>query len=180
MFWNKQTAICFLHLPGWCFCQHTSVSFLEYIKSSYIAKSHALILPPTDINECELGVDTCHESATYSDVVGDAGSFSCTCNPGYTGNDTSCVGELRTVKSFSHWWYSCLGIMHRLWYYTITESTLSFAFFLLLSMISWSVNSGLPLLQGKRKEYGTIDTIPYNDSTCIGSTTNFYKQYLTL
>ena len=53
-----------------------------------------MALPPTDINECELGVDTCHESATCSDVIGGAESFSCSCNPGYTGDGTSCVGEL--------------------------------------------------------------------------------------
>ena len=47
----------------------------------------------TDVNECELGVDTCHENATCFDVVGGEGSFNCTCNTGYTGNGSSCTGE---------------------------------------------------------------------------------------
>ena len=44
-------------------------------------------------------MDICHENATCSDVVGGEGSFSCNCNPGYTGNGTTCVGE-ETVEHF--------------------------------------------------------------------------------
>ena len=46
-----------------------------------------------DVNECALGEDNCHESATCSDVVGGEDSFTCTCNTGYTGDGVSCVGE---------------------------------------------------------------------------------------
>ena len=52
----------------------------------------------TDINECELGVDTCHESATCSDVE-DVSVV--TVSLGYTGNGTICVlGELTVVTAF--------------------------------------------------------------------------------
>ena len=43
-----------------------------------------------DVNECERGTHNCHESATCTDVVG---GFNCTCNTGYTGNGTLCMGE---------------------------------------------------------------------------------------
>ena len=60
----------------------------------------------TDINECELGVSTCHESATCSDVVGGAGSFSCNCVPGYIGNGTTCTGELTVYFYNISCWYT--------------------------------------------------------------------------
>ena len=43
-----------------------------------------------DVNECGRGTHNCHENATCTDVVG---GFNCTCNTGYTGNWTLCVGE---------------------------------------------------------------------------------------
>ena len=47
----------------------------------------------TDVNECLLGEAMCHNNATCSDVVGGENSYNCTCNPGFTGDGTSCVGE---------------------------------------------------------------------------------------
>ena len=43
----------------------------------------------SDINEC-VGMNECDSNATCTDV---AGSFTCTCNQGYTGNGTTCTGE---------------------------------------------------------------------------------------
>ena len=51
----------------------------------------------TDINECLLGEAMCHENATCSDVVGGENSYNCTCNPGFTGDGFSCVGELHPL-----------------------------------------------------------------------------------
>ena len=42
-----------------------------------------------DINECTLGTDNCDGQATCVNTIG---SFSCGCNPGYTGNGVTCVG----------------------------------------------------------------------------------------
>ena len=47
----------------------------------------------TDVNECLLGEAMCHNNAACSDVVGGENSYNCTCNPGFTGDGTSCVGE---------------------------------------------------------------------------------------
>ena len=41
----------------------------------------------------------CHENAACSDVVGGENSYNCTCNPGFTGDGTSCVGESHLVTS---------------------------------------------------------------------------------
>ncbi|XP_078486514.1 uncharacterized protein LOC144744982 [Ciona intestinalis] len=41
-----------------------------------------------DINECMVGSNTCHASATCTNTLG---SFTCACNTGYTGNGTTCL-----------------------------------------------------------------------------------------
>ena len=43
-----------------------------------------------DIDECELGFDDCNENATCTDTVG---SFSCTCNLGYSGDGLNCTSK---------------------------------------------------------------------------------------
>ena len=45
----------------------------------------------SDVNECADGVHTCHSHASCQDTEG---SFRCTCNYGFTGNGTTCVGKL--------------------------------------------------------------------------------------
>ena len=50
----------------------------------------SLLLLCIDIDECELGFDDCNENATCTDTVG---SFSCTCNPGYSGNGLNCTSK---------------------------------------------------------------------------------------
>ena len=52
-----------------------------------------MILQSLDINECtEVGMNDCDSNATCTDIVG---SFTCTCNQGYTGNGTTCTSEYR-------------------------------------------------------------------------------------
>ena len=45
----------------------------------------------TDIDECTMGTDNCAPEATCTNTEG---SFSCTCNQGYTGNGTVCTGKV--------------------------------------------------------------------------------------
>ena len=47
----------------------------------------------SDMNECELDQDHCHSNATCHNVVG---SFMCTCNDGFEGNGTYCIGKKQT------------------------------------------------------------------------------------
>ena len=44
-----------------------------------------------DIDECSSDVDDCHNDANCTNT---AGSFTCLCREGYTGNGTSCSGML--------------------------------------------------------------------------------------
>ena len=43
----------------------------------------------TDIDECNDGIDNCHSFANCSNEIG---SFSCTCNDGFTGDGLTCSG----------------------------------------------------------------------------------------
>ena len=43
----------------------------------------------SDIDECADGIDNCHHNAKCEN---NDGSFTCTCNSGYTGNGTYCKG----------------------------------------------------------------------------------------
>ena len=45
-------------------------------------------LPPADINEC-VTESPCHASASCTNTLG---SFTCACNPGYSGDGTTCHG----------------------------------------------------------------------------------------
>ena len=51
-----------------------------------------------DIDECETGTDNCHESAQCTNTEG---SFTCSCNPGYTGDGTECSVALTVVPEFA-------------------------------------------------------------------------------
>ena len=49
-----------------------------------------------DVNECARGTDRCHPHATCHNTQG---SYTCSCNAGYTGNGYSCTGKCRYVLS---------------------------------------------------------------------------------
>ncbi len=44
----------------------------------------------TDANECSAGTDNCDANAECANTYG---SFTCTCNQGYSGNGILCIGE---------------------------------------------------------------------------------------
>ena len=50
-----------------------------------------LCLLTADINECVEGIHDCNQNATCNNTEG---SFTCSCNTGYTGNGSSCMGKL--------------------------------------------------------------------------------------
>ena len=50
-----------------------------------------------DIDECVIGTDNCDGNAT---CINNAGSFDCSCNTGYAGNGTSCIG-MTSDKTFN-------------------------------------------------------------------------------
>ena len=47
-----------------------------------------------DIDECSLNGHDCHANATCSDIDG---SYTCSCNVGYSGNGTFCTGKLNLI-----------------------------------------------------------------------------------
>ena len=46
----------------------------------------------TDIDECDLKIDNCHENATCNDTTG---SFECTCDVGFEGDGVNCTSKAR-------------------------------------------------------------------------------------
>ena len=46
----------------------------------------------TDFDECEIDdLNNCHENAQCTDTVG---SYTCSCNPGYTGDGVNCTSKM--------------------------------------------------------------------------------------
>ena len=45
----------------------------------------------TDIDECHINTDDCHQNATCTNTVG---SHTCACKPGFSGNGTDCQGNV--------------------------------------------------------------------------------------
>ena len=45
----------------------------------------------SDIDECVLGTDNCDENAACTNT---AGSFTCACNTGYSGDGVTCTGKI--------------------------------------------------------------------------------------
>jgi len=44
-----------------------------------------------DNDECELGTDNCHSEATCANIIG---SYTCSCNNGYSGDGFNCEGVI--------------------------------------------------------------------------------------
>ena len=53
----------------------------------------------SDINECATDVDNCAPNATCTNTP--VGSFTCTCDQGYSGDGTSCEGGSRYIPDYN-------------------------------------------------------------------------------
>ena len=62
---------------------------MKYSTSHSPFISNLLVIILSDIDECAEGIHDCHENSTCANY---AGSFSCYCNSGFTGNGTYCKG----------------------------------------------------------------------------------------
>ena len=47
-----------------------------------------------DIDECALGIGVCGANGACVDTIG---SFTCVCDPGYTGNGIQCISKCQVV-----------------------------------------------------------------------------------
>ena len=57
---------------------------------SSVSVRFLLMVPSTDINECELGTHTCDSNANCTDAED---SFNCGCIDGYEGDGFNCTGK---------------------------------------------------------------------------------------
>ena len=62
---------------------HTAIVSLQRITITLLIEC----IFPLDVDECELGSNDCDENAECTDSIG---SFSCSCNFGYTGSGRDC------------------------------------------------------------------------------------------
>ena len=58
-----------------------------------------------DINECERDDDNCHENAQ---CINTEGSFTCFCNPGYTGDGVTCTSKWQLLFIVFVYLMNCL------------------------------------------------------------------------
>ena len=72
------------------------IDLMGYCSTSRKACNPYLTLPSADINECEVGTDSCDENAECNNTDG---SYTCSCNTGYSGDGQSCMGMLWGYKS---------------------------------------------------------------------------------
>ena len=76
-----------VYLSFYMHCIHHNIKHMDLI---------ILTLPPTsclvsaDVNECAESTHNCHQNATCNNTEG---SFDCSCNIGYTGNGSFCMGK---------------------------------------------------------------------------------------
>ena len=82
------------------------ITFISCVKNVAVANSSLLRydLWTADVNECTAGTDSCHSHATCHNTQG---SYTCSCNSGYTGSGVSCAGrcsysEHITTLSYHH------------------------------------------------------------------------------
>lgn len=57
--------------------------------------------PRADIDECVLGIGICGTNGVCMDTFG---SYTCVCDPGYTGNGTECVSKCQHMNSYKGCW----------------------------------------------------------------------------
>ena len=65
-----------------------SGTILSNSRMIYVDSACAVLC--VDINECQMDDDNCHENAQCNNTEG---SFTCFCNPGYTGNGVICTSK---------------------------------------------------------------------------------------
>lgn len=96
-----------------------------------------------DVEECQLGIDTCHDDAICTNTQG---SFTCKCKNGYYGNGFKCLGKyiclfvvfelsvfLFCLFVLSHWMF-CLFFLFSCF---IKELSFSISEPLFLSNLPW-------------------------------------------
>ena len=63
----------------------------KFTVTRYYIMIHHVIYFNADIDECESEEDNCHENANCANTEG---SFTCSCNSGYTGDGVNCTSKL--------------------------------------------------------------------------------------
>ena len=83
------------------------ITFTSFAMQFLMVTSFFLLnfLWTADINECTRGTDSCHSRATCRNTYG---SYTCSCNTGYTGNGFSCT---RKFSFYNRYTVSCSFIL---------------------------------------------------------------------
>ena len=65
------------------------VLFQIHIIIPYVPTLKCILISNTDVDECNVGINTCHVNATCNNTEG---SYICSCSEGFTGNGITCQG----------------------------------------------------------------------------------------
>ena len=68
---------------------------VSVVPNLFISNFSSCVYWTADVNECTRGTDRCHPRATCHNSYG---SYTCSCNTGYTGNGRSCTGKYRYLQ----------------------------------------------------------------------------------
>ena len=83
---SKARLLWFLRIKG------QNCSPWSFLSSDRLLCSFLFLPAYLDIDKCSDGSHDCHPNATCSGDT--AGNFTCTCQPGFTGNGRQCYGKL--------------------------------------------------------------------------------------
>jgi len=88
----------------------------------------------TDVEECKVGTDSCHDDAICTNTKG---SYTCKCKDGYFGNGFKCIGRVsHTISSWTLYFLAASSLLYSsLHLFLLFQFILYFCLFVLLCLM---------------------------------------------
>ena len=87
-----------MHIWPMCDCVGCTVliRIIPCVCCNFVLTTSCCEICTADANECTEGTNSCHYAATCHNTQG---NYTCSCNPGYTGDGFSCTGKWSFLQS---------------------------------------------------------------------------------